>query len=129
MRPCFAADDCARRGSRCCQRLHESDHGSVVAVGGSSPAATWSESVFPVNAAAGLAEGGQLHDAASDGDLAAVKACRPAITVCGSCSFVLSHPRLQRLLTEPRGWFSGPPSVNEKDAYGYAPVGFFPSAH
>ena len=34
----------------------------------------------------------------------------------------LHSRRLQRLLT--RGWFSGPPSVTEKDTYGYAPGRF-----
>ncbi len=76
--------------------------------------------------AAGLVEGGELHDAARDGDLAAVEARPPASTVCGSCSFALSRPRLQRLLTPGLG--SGPTSVNEKNKYGYSPAGFFPSA-
>jgi hypothetical protein len=125
MRACLADDDCACRGSRCCQRrLHESDPGSAVVVGGSSPAATWDDSAFPVDAAAGLVEGGRLHAAARDGDLAAVEARPPASTVCGSCSFVLSRPRLQRLLTESPGRVS----VNEKDEHGYAPVRSFPSA-
>ena len=84
------------------------------------------DSVFPLIAAAGLAEGGDLHDAARNGDLAAVKARPPASTVCGSCSFALSYRRLQRLLTP--GWFSGPPTVNAQDSSGYAPVCFFPSS-
>ena len=83
MRACLADDDCALRGSRCCQRrLHESDRGSAVAVGGSSPASTWDDSALPVDAAAGLVEGGRLHDAARDGDLAAVKARSPASLAC-----------------------------------------------
>jgi hypothetical protein len=126
MRACLAAKYCARRDSRCCQRrLHEGDRGSAVVVGGSSPASTWGDSAFPVNAAAGLVEGGKLHDAARDGDLAAVKARSPASTVCGSCSFVLSRPRLQRLLAESPGRVS----VNEQDDFGYAPVRSFPYAH
>ena len=101
---------------------------------GSSPASTLSDSAFPVDAAAGSVEGGKLHDAAMIGDLAAVQARPPASTACASCSFALSRPRPQRLLTPgwfwllTPGWFSGPPSVNEKDDDGYAPVGFFPSA-
>ena len=121
----LAADDCARRGSRCCRRFHERDRGSAVAVGGSSPASTWRDSAFPVDAATGLVEGGKLHDAARDGDLAAVEARPPASTVCGSCSFVLSRPRLQRLLKETPGRVS----VNAKDEHGYAAVRSFPSAH
>jgi hypothetical protein len=70
-----------------------------------------------------LFEGGDLHDAARNGDLAAVKARPSASTVCGSCSFALSY---RRLLTP--GWFSGPPSVNAQDSSGYAPVCFFPSS-
>ncbi len=125
MRACLATGEYARRGSRSCQRrLHESDRGSAVVVGGLSPASIWGDSVSLVDAAAGLVEGGKLHDAARIGDLAAVEARPPASTVCGSCSFVLSRPRLQRLLKET----SGRVSVNE-NPYGYAPVRSFPSAH
>ena len=62
--------------------MHEGDPGSAVAVGGSSPASTWGDSAFPVDAAAGLVEGGKLHDAAVNGDLAAVKARSPASLAC-----------------------------------------------
>ncbi len=106
-------------------RLHERDRGSAVAVGGSSPASTWGDSAFPVDAAAGLVEGDKLRFAAISGDLAAVEARPPASAVCGSCSFMLSRPRLQMLLTESPGRVS----VNKKDELGYAPVRSFPSAH
>jgi hypothetical protein len=41
---------------------------------------------------ASLVEGGKLHDAARNGDLAAVKARPPASTVCGFGSFAVSSP-------------------------------------
>ena len=62
--------------------MHEGDRGSAIVVGGSSPASTWDDSALPVDAAAGLVEGGRLHDAARDGDLAAVKARSPASLAC-----------------------------------------------
>jgi hypothetical protein len=88
--------------------------GLAIAVGGSSPAPASGESASPADAAAGLVEGGELRDAANDGDLAAVEARPPA-----SLARPRSEPhRLQRLLAEP----AGRAAVNAGDDDGYAPV-------
>ncbi len=76
-------------------------------------------SVIPVDAA-GLVEGGELHDAARAGDLAAVEARPPASTVSGSCSSALSRPSAAEaadswLVLAADSWLVFGPAVSERE--------------